>query len=389
MRKSVLAGVLFLAVLALQPAARACSLCGSLLTKQTLRTEMNQAAVVVYGKLANPMLNQNPATAVGTGSTELHVQKVLKGHPALGNQAVLKIKSYIPVLDPKDPPLFVVFADIEDGKLNPNRGRPAQSPALLTYLEKVKLLGQVPVTQRLLFFFEYLDHADDDIATDAFLEFAKTGDKDLADVAPQLGAEKFRKLLLDPKTVPEKIGLFAFMLAAGKNAKDADLLRGMVEHPTVKTQAALDGLLCGYIQLQPKQGWKTVYAILGDKKKTFNDRYAAFRVVRFYYNWKPQEYQAQIRDGLTIMLGGDMADLAIDALRRWGAWELTPTVLGLYGKQGFTAPIMERAIVRYALCCPLPQAKTFVAQVRLANPGLVQEIEQDLKFEMKSLQSTP
>ncbi len=356
-----------------------CSLCGSLMKKQTLRSEMNQAQVVVVGQLSNPMLN--PGT--GTGTTQLQIQNVLKNHPALGSKKMLVINTYVPVLDPKKPPTFVVFADLVDGNLNPNRGQ-AVSPALLTYLDEIGKLGDASPAQRLGFYYQYLDNADPDIATDAFLEFAKTPDKDLADVTPKLNPEKFRKLLLDPKTTPEKIGLFSLALATAKNPKDADLLRGMIDNPTPKTQSGLGGLLCGLIQLEPEAGWKTVHAILGNKKKNFNERYSAYCAVRFYYNWKPKEFQAPIKAALNVMLHSDMADLAIDSLRRWEDWDMTADILNLYGKQA-QAPLMQRAIVYYAVCCPLPQAKTFLADLRKTKDGadLVQSIEDEVAREKK------
>jgi hypothetical protein len=349
-----------------------------------LRNQLKQASVVAFGKLVD---NDGP-NAAGFGTTDMQILKVLKDHPALDKQQKVQIKSYIPI-DKKNPPLWVFFLRVEKGKPTPYFGRPADSPALLSYLDGIEQLGgDPPALPRLKFFYAYLDHPDNDIATDAYLEFAKTQDKELAEVAPKLNPGKFRKLLLDPKTASEKIGMFAFLLAAARDPKDAELLRGMIEKPTVRTKAALDGLLCGLIQLQPDAGWKTVYGILS-KGKTFDERYAAFRVVRFYYNSRPKEYRDQILYSMDVMLAGNMADLAIDALRGWAVWDRTPSILGLYGKTGYTAPIIKRSILRYAVSCPLPQAKNFVEAVRQKEPALIQEIEQDLQEEKKFNATNP
>jgi len=73
--------------------------------------------------------------------------------------------------------------------------------------------------------------------------------------------------------------------------------------------------------------------------------------------------------------------MAIEDLRRWQWWELTPTVLAQYGKPTHAAPLMKRAIVRYALCCPQPVAAEFVKARRLAEPQLVETVEESLEFE--------
>jgi hypothetical protein len=253
---------------------------------------------------------------------------------------------------------------------------------VLTYLDGILNLGDAGPAQRLSFFYQYLDHPDDMISTDAFLEFAKTNDRDVGEIAPKLNPEKFRKLLLDPKTPAERLGLFAFLLGAGKNQKDADLLRGMIEKPTTRTQGALDGLLSGFIQLQPEAGWKIVYSILGDKKKKFNDRYAAFRVLSFYYSWDAKAYHTPVMHGIGLMLAdGNLADFAIEKLRRWEEWSMTPTVLSLFKKDSHAAPIVQRAIVRYAVCCPLPGAKAFVNNLSKTDPELLKEVLESLAFE--------
>src|SRR4051812_727820 len=77
----------------------ACSLCGSAFTKQTLRNEIKQSKMVLYGWMGNPQLG-----GAGAGMTELHVEKILKSHPALGDKRLVIVPQYIPVLDPKSPP---------------------------------------------------------------------------------------------------------------------------------------------------------------------------------------------------------------------------------------------------------------------------------------------
>src|SRR5262245_40688546 len=107
--KRLLLVALGLAALTTLPCpAPACSLCGGMASKQTFRREMEEAKVVLYGTLANPRFDNSPGAAPGSGLTDLLVARVLKSDPAVGEVKSLTLSRYLPVLDPKDPPRFVV-----------------------------------------------------------------------------------------------------------------------------------------------------------------------------------------------------------------------------------------------------------------------------------------
>ena len=76
-----------------------------------------------------------------------------------------------------------------------------------------------------------------------------------------------------------------------------------------------------------------------------------------------------------------MADLAVEDLRQWREWGLTAEVLAQYGKPTHAAPMVRRAIVRYVLTCPRPEARQFSEQLRRTDPQLLREVEESLEFE--------
>jgi hypothetical protein len=156
----------------------------------------------------------------------------------------------------------------------------------------------------------------------------------------------------------------------------------MIERPTERTKGALDGLLGGYISLRPAEGWDLAVAILADQKRSFAERLAVSRTLRFYHGWKPAESRPQVLRALAAMVAdGGVADLAIEDLRHWQMWDLTDKVLAQYGKESHAAPITKRTIGRYALTCPLPQARLFVQELRRQDPAMVRELEEALQFE--------
>ena len=69
-------------------------------------------------------------------------------------------------------------------------------------------------TENLLFFFKYLEHADKEVANDAFMEFVKATDLEIGAVAKKLPPDKLRRLAQGPETPPERIGLYSFLLGA-------------------------------------------------------------------------------------------------------------------------------------------------------------------------------
>src|ERR1700681_1516809 len=100
MRKLVL-----LLILILVPCpAPACSLCVNISKQTSLAHEFEQATVVVYGRIANPKLEIKPGGLGGGGTTEFHIDKIVKDDPAFPRQKMIVLSRYLPILDAKNPP---------------------------------------------------------------------------------------------------------------------------------------------------------------------------------------------------------------------------------------------------------------------------------------------
>jgi hypothetical protein len=141
------------------------------------------------------------------------------------------------------------------------------------------------------------------------------------------------------------------------------------------------GLLAGYILLSPKEGWGLAVGVLNDAKQSYMVRLSTLGTVRFFQATRGAEYKADVLKCCAALLPhGDLADQAIDDLRRWGYWELTTEVLAQFPKSTHAAPIVRRGIVRYALCCPDDASKQFVAALRQTDPKLVKHVEDMLEL---------
>ena len=387
MRASTLA---LLAALALPfPAvAHACPFCNPV--DQTLTKDAAQAMLIVFGSLSNPQYD--PAHPF-QGTTDLKIETVVKQHDFLGDKKVLTLNRYIPI-EKDNKGKYLVFCDIFNGKLDAYRGvllRPDSKIA--DYLKGALKVKDKDVTTRLSYFFPFLDSPDIDIANDAYSEFALADYKDYRPLAEKLSPDILVKWLKDENTPASRFGLYGSMLGHCGKAEHAAVLRDMLDNQHKRFQSGIDGMLAGYVILQKKEGWNYVDEILKDSSKEFLLRYAALRCARFFWEFRPDVLtQKEIVAAVSHLLDQeDIADLAIEDLRKWKRWEMSEKVLGLFDRKGYDVPIIKRAILRFALACPkeITQAQEFVAKMRKQDQDWVKDVEELLQLELETKPATP
>ncbi len=378
-RRIVALGLVALLALG-KPLAPACSLCTPMANVATLREDAAGSQLIIYGTLSNPRLNPAvPGSGTDGAATDLSVERVLKTDAILGRRKVVTLPRYVPV-DPKNPPKFLVFCTVANGKLDPIRGCPA-SPAMIEYLAGAMALKPNDVSKQSAYFGRFLDHPDPEVSGDAFREFARAGDGEIARAAKQLDPVRLRRLLTDPQTPPDRLALLGYLLGGCGTPADADLLGRLLGQPDDRLGRAFSGLVAGYVQLRPDDGWRLLFSVLVDPQQPFSRRLAALSAVRFFYRSQPAMRPRAIQILAALVPQGDLTDLAVEDLRQWGEWSLTVDVLTQYGKKSHAAPMVRRAIVRYALSCPRAEAKQFVEQLRQTDRQLVQDVEESLEYE--------
>src|SRR5262249_16744308 len=310
------------------------------------------------------------------------IGEVLRSDKFIEGKKSVIVPKYIPTDGGEKP--FLLFADVYKDSLGAYPGRPIKTAAGGEYVKQGLKLDPKNKAENMLFFFKYVENPDKEVANDAFMEFAKATDVEIGEVAKKLSADKLRGWLKkDAGTPPERIGLYAFLLGACGTKDDAALLESLLRENSERTTKAFDGILAGYIHLRPKEGWELAMATLKDDKKSFEVRLSVVRTLEFFYRYQPKENNANVLKGLEIMLvRSDLADVAIEDLRRLKLFDLTPEVLGLYGQKGYEGQLMREAIIRYALSCPGDAAaQKFLTERRKAEPDLVKDVEEAMRFE--------
>lgn len=354
-----------------------CDLCSQ--AGLPLSREVHEARIVVFGPIVNAKLNADGIT----GTSELRVDAIIKGGNLLAGAKTITLPHFVPP-DPKT--RYLIFADLRGGQFDPYRGIPFTSDRIVKYLQEAPayLDEKAPVearAARLLYYFKFLGDADPDIAADAFKEWATAGNREVGIIADRLPADVLRNWLMDPKTPANRLGLYAFLLGATGTEQDAELLRRLIIATDDRMAQALDGLLAGYIRLKPNDGWNLTASVIADPRRPFIQKHAILRLLRFYYGYLGDQVRPQIIRCSALMLQQpDVQDLMVDQLHAWKIWELTDKVLALFPQAN--APITRRAITRYALLCPLPQAKQFVAALRQSDPKLVRDVEESLRRDL-------
>src|SRR5262249_9655647 len=184
---------------------------------------------------------------------------------------------------------------------------------------------------------------------------------------------------------------YSSLLGHCGDAKDAKLLRSMIEDPEKRKGSGIDGMLAAYIMLQPKEGWAYLKDMLKNDKQEFMFRYACLRTVRFLWDQRPDLMaQKEVVGGMALVLDQpDMADFGIEDLRRWHRWEMTDQVLGLFDLKTHSVPVVKRAVLRFALASPESKARDFVESQRKRDPDWVRDTEELLKLETDSQASAP
>lgn len=362
-------------------ASWSCPFCGP--GRQTLTQEAVQAALIVFGTPTNPVFD--PA-ATFQGTTDLEIEVVVKDHPFIAGKKKVTINRYL-AIDKASPKKYLVFCDVFKDKLDPYLGMPVDPESRIAeYLKGALAVREKDATSRLSFFFKYLDHPDLTISDDAFQEFANADYKDFRPLAEKLDPDLIVKWLRDPNTPVSRFGLYGSMLGHCGKDRHARTLRDMLDDPDKRFSTGIDGMLAGYVHLRPKEGWNYLRNILADQGRDFLLRYAGLRAARYFWEYRPDVVSHdEIVKTLTLMLPqDDIADLVIEDLRKWHQWQVTDQILALFNQKSHEAPIIRRAILRFALQAPenkYPQAAAFVAAQRRRDAEWVKDVEELLQLE--------
>ena len=382
------------ALLDFTPPAAACPACGPP-SGQTLTSEVAQADFILFGTLGNQKPDpKDPGSSKGT--TDMTIDAVVKSHALVKDKKVFVIPRYVP--PDQKAYKYMVFFNVVNGDVDPYRGVAVGTDSKLPeYVKGALEVRQKDIVTRLKYFFNYLESNEIEISADAYNEFAVAEYKEVAEIAPKLPADTVLKWLKDPNTRASRYGLYGLLIGHSGKAENAKALRTLLDDPERKFSSGLDGMLMGYTLLDKKAGYEYVQKLIADSNSEFLVKHAALKTLRFFWEYRPDVLtKKEILDGMAgLMVHPDIADMPIDDLRKWKAWEMTDAVLAYAKLESHnTLPINRRSILKFALAASWADPKNaaagaFVAKARVDDPERVKLIEELLKDEAKPAPKPP
>ncbi|WP_020469254.1 hypothetical protein [Zavarzinella formosa] len=374
--------IAFLSLAAFGTQAMACPFCTP---GQTLLGEVGQADLIIFGTLSNAKRDPNDFSK---GTTDMEIELIVKDHDFLKGKKSITLPRYVPS-DPKNKSKHLVFCEIYKGQLDPYRGEAVpQESKIAEYLKGAIALKAKPGPEKLLYFYKHFDSSDWSVSADAFQEFSNADYTEIRPVAEKMEADRIIKMLKDPNTSAARYGLLGLLVGhCGKPETHAKQLREFLDQPKVREATGLDGLLTGYIMLDQKEGTKFVNDLIKNTKEDFLIRYAALRCLRFCWDYRTDiiSKDAIISAVKPLIAQADIADLAIEDLRKWQRWEMASELIDLFGKSSHDIPIIQRSIIKFALTAPADNKVTgeFLKKLRAdaSQSERVKDLEQLLELE--------
>lgn len=337
----------------------------------TLCEEIEQASVAVFGRSTGVTnthtqpANENRPTIPGAADyQQFLVNSVLKPH------ATTKVPKKIDVACLGQIEAGGLYLITGYGETHMEWSNPLPfSPAARDYL-KQSLQLPAAQTDRLAFFQKYLEHPDETIRRDAYDEFAKASYADLQQLGSKMNREQLLEWIADGQTSARRKRLYLTMLGVCGTAADVAQLEPMVQAGQRAVGDAFDALVACYLTLHGSAGLEQVrqWYLLGEDAEAA-DVYAVVTALRFHAEETDRIPRTAIAEALRpLARRPDLADLVIMDFARWEDWSLVEPLGELFPTLGEEHLWVRGPILSYLRACPLPEAKTLLADLEQLEP---------------------
>ncbi|WP_437188248.1 hypothetical protein SH668x_001685 [Planctomicrobium sp. SH668] len=249
---------------------------------------------------------------------------------------------------------------------------------------------KTPNQVRLLYYVEALEHADPDIAMDAYAEFAGISYADLQSIADHLPREKLVSWLSNPEATPTRFGLYGLMLGLCGNSDDAAFLETIIRQQPEDSRMGIDGMMAGYMLLTENEGLKNLTQWkLDDPAASDNEVYSFLKALEFMWSYGQDHADPQVlKETLRKMIDRPgLTGLVVLDLSRWQDWEIMDHLVSQYGKNHFEDRHPRQCVLRYLIAAtkdaPEPnesidyrlKAQNHLNQLREIDPENVKYVE--------------
>jgi hypothetical protein len=158
------------------------------------------------------------------------------------------------------------------------------------------------------------------------------------------------------------------------------VLREAIDRESVDFRAGFDGVLAGYLLLEPGQALALIeerFVTSPDARP--GDTRHALAALRFCIEYARGPEREQVLNVMRHALSRNaFAAEVVTDLARWKDWKPLDEIVTLYDKPGDEDPQLRRAVIGYLKACPLPEAQSHLDRLRTADPEGVKALERRL-----------
>ena len=257
------------------------------------------------------------------------------------------------------------------------------SEAAALYFAKAPSL-RVSASERLKYFISFLEHADPQIARDAYFEIGSAPFEMVDRIAGQFSMATVRAWLVDPHVPQDRKGLYGLAAGLARSAEDRrknqDLLANLIAAPADDFRAGFDGVLGGYLLLTGQAGLEQIETkILRASDSREGDLRHALTALRFYRQYGHAIPAQRLNTAVECLLDRpSVAAGAIVDLARAADWNPLEKIAGLYANPKYGDQATRYAIVGYLLTCPEAAGTSHLNRLRRQDPDGVAEAERQV-----------
>lgn len=232
----------------------------------------------------------------------------------------------------------------------------------------------LPAAERLPYFVKYLEHADREVAEDAFREFGRAPFDAVAAIAPAFPYESLRAWLVDPNVPGERKGFYGMALglapAGAEREPNVELLRKVVTAPAGEFRAGFDGVLGGFLWAEAATALDLIdERFLRNPAAAEGDVRHAQAALRFYLQYGRAIPEPRLITSVALLLDRPAtAPGALQDLTRRRAWSYVARAEKLFLASAGDDPALDRAAVGYLLVCPEAEARAALKRLKQAAP---------------------
>ncbi len=401
-------------LLLLAGSARACPFCS--VESQTLSEEIKGTDAVVLAKL----VKEAPATAdtsdPNSGMATFRIVETMKGQEALGATKEIQVVYF----GEADLEKTFMITGLGKEKIDWTTPLPLSDVAVVY----VKKLPSVPPAgpKRLVFFQDYLEHADPLLAQDAYDEFGRAPYSELHELKPYMKHDWIAKWVADPEVSPTRRRLYLTMLGVCGTTADVPLLEGMivsdfeamkpvlvglvgtgmtmggpigmpvwieaVQQDERRKKLGLDALVACYLTLRGPDGLDLIEnRFLKNPHAEYTHVYSTLMALRFHGDQDTGVLpRVRLLAAMRLLLvNPDFADQVILDLSRWEDWSVLDRMVEMFKNSDAKGYVRQPVVSYLTVASEQPgdvgtRAKAALAELEKLDPETVKTARSVMAF---------